>query len=405
MRILIIVDCYLPSRNSTAKLIHDLAVELCNQGHDPIIIAPEPDLERPRQISIENGITVVRVRTGRMKGVSKLVRAINELRLPSLLWKSGREFFKKNPCDLIVFHSPSIFFTPLVKKLKRMWKCGAYMILRDIFPQWAVDAGVFRKGLPYCFFKMIEKRQYDVANIIGVQSPANLKYFDNLRNKNKYRLEVLYNWASFKESIFTPQGHRKRLNLQGKVVFFYGGNIGVAQDMEAIIRLSEKLRNQPEIHFLLVGQGSEVPKLQATIRERNLTNISIHPAVRQDGYFAMLSEFDVGVITLDGNLKTHNFPGKMLGYMHFAMPILASINPGNDLIEVLEKANAALSCLAGQDDLLCEHALRLAEDAALRNKIGQNAKILLKNVFSVKKAASQIIASVDKIDIHFTKKV
>lgn len=395
MRILILVDCYLSSKNSTAKLIHDLAVELCNQGHDPIIVTPEPALDQPRQISNENGITVVRVRTGQIKGASKPVRAINEIRLPSVLWKSCREFFRKNPCDLIVFYSPSIFFTPLVKKLNRMWKCGAYMILRDIFPQWALDAGVLRKGLIYRFFKMIEKRQYDVANVIGVQSPANLQYFDNLNNGNKHRLEVLYNWATLEEKPVTFQDHRKRLNLQDKVVFFYGGNIGVAQDMDAIIRLSERLCNHPRIHFLLVGQGSEVPKLKTAIKKKNLVNISIHPAVKQEEYFAMLSEFDVGMITLDGNLKTHNFPGKMLGYMYFAKPILASINYGNDLIEVLKKSNAALSCLAGQDDLLCEHTLRLTEDAALRKKIGQNAKTLLENVFSVKKAASQIVASVD----------
>lgn len=395
MRILIIVDCYLPSKNSAAKLIHDLAVELCNQGHDPIIVTPEPALDQPRQISIENGITVVRVRTGRIKHVSKPVRAINETRLPSVLWKSCREFFRKNPCDLIVFYSPSIFFAPLVKKLKRLWKCKAYMILRDIFPQWAVDAGVLRKGMAYRFFKMIEKRQYDVANVIGVQSHANLQYFDNLSNGNKYRLEVLYNWATLEEKPVTFQDHRKRLNLQEKVVFFYGGNIGVAQDMDAIIRLSERLHNHPRIHFLLVGQGPEVPKLEAAIKKKNLVNISIHPAVKQEEYLAMLSEFDVGLITLDGNLKTHNFPGKMLAYMSFAKPMLASINPGNDLIDVLEKSNAALSCLAGQDDILCEYALRLSQDAALRTKIGLNGKNLLENVFSVKTAASQIVASVN----------
>jgi len=393
MRILIIVDCYLPSKKSSAQLIHDLAVELCRQGHNPIIIAPEPDLEQPQQITLENGITVVQVRTGRIKGVSKLVRAINELRLPSLLWKSGREFFQKNPCDLIVFYSPSIFFAPLVKKLKHLWRCRAYMILRDIFPQWAIDAGVLRKGLAYRFFKIIEKRQYEVADIIGVQSPANLKYFDNFSNKYIYHLEVLYNWATLTENTFKSQGHRKRLKLQDKVVFFYGGNIGVAQDMDAIIRLSEKLRNQPEIHFLLVGHGSEVPKLKAAIKRKKLANISIEPAVKQEDYFAMLSEFDVGMIALNGNLKTHNFPGKMLGYMLHSKPILASINPGNDLEHIILNAEAGFVSLAGDDGHLYDNAVRLMNDLTLRKKIGSNARALLASTFSAKNAALQITES------------
>lgn len=393
MRILIIVDCYLPSKKSSAKLIHDLAIELCSQGHNPIIIAPEPDLEQPRQISIENGITVVRVRTGRIKGASKLVRAINELQLPSLLWKSGREFFQKTPCDLIVFYSPSIFFAPLVKKLKHMWKCRAYMILRDIFPQWAVDAGVLKRGLAYRFFKIIEKRQYDVANVIGVQSPANLDYFAAQGDAAKYQIEVLYNWSTLKERSIPDSSYRRNLGLQDKIVFFYGGNIGIAQDMDCIIRLAEKMRSHHRAYFLLVGEGSEVPRLSAEIANRALTNIAIHHAVSQKEYLAMLSEFDVGMIALDGNLKTHNFPGKMLGYMYFSKPILASINPNNDLENILDGADAGLTCFANDDEKFYEHALRFVQDRELRIRKGRNARVLLESTFSSKKAASQIITS------------
>ena len=53
-------------------------------------------------------------------------------------------------------------------------------------------------------------------------------------------------------------------------------------------------------------------------------------------YLSMLSEFDVGLISLDYGLKTQNFPGKMLGYMYYSTPMLASINPGNDLKVILE---------------------------------------------------------------------
>jgi len=194
MRILILVDCYLPSTKSSAKLVHDLAVEWVRQGHEPVVAAPDDALSTPSEISSEEGVTVLRVRTGRIKGASKVRRAINEWRLPSVLWKAGKSFFRSHPCDLVVYYSPTIFFAPLVRRLKRMWRCSAVLVLRDIFPQWAVDAGVLRRGsLPWRFFRRVEFQQYAEADVICVQSPANLAYFEQQGLAGRYRLDVLYN--------------------------------------------------------------------------------------------------------------------------------------------------------------------------------------------------------------------
>ena len=73
------------------------------------------------------------------------------------------------------------------------------MILRDLFPQWALDAGILRKGLVYDYLKWKERQNHEAADIIGVQSPANLLYFRNNGLDKKYRLEVLYNWTALEE--------------------------------------------------------------------------------------------------------------------------------------------------------------------------------------------------------------
>lgn len=392
MKILIIADCYLPSTKSSAKLVHDLAAELFIKGNSVTVVVPDNTLNLPRSITCHEGITVVRVRSGKIKGAVKVIRAINEIRLSMIIWNSCKDYFSSNPCDFIIFYSPSIFFGPLVERLKKMWNCKAYLILRDIFPQWAIDAGVLRKGLAYRFFKLVEKHQYATADVIGVQSPANLDYFAAQGDATKYQIEVLYNWSTLKERFIPNSNYRQNLGLQNKIVFFYGGNIGIAQDMDCIVRLAEKMRNHPQAYFLLVGEGSEVPRLYAEIANRALTNIAIHPAVSQKEYSAMLSEFDVGMIALDGNLKTHNFPGKMLGYMYFSKPILASINPNNDLVNILDGADAGLTCFAGDDEKFYEHTLRLVEDRELRIRIGQNGRKLLEDNFCVTKTVSQILS-------------
>jgi glycosyltransferase involved in cell wall biosynthesis len=393
MRILLLVDCYLPSTKSSAKLIHDLALEMRALDHDVVVAAPDPGLETRCSVGVEEGITVLRARTGQIKGAVRVLRALNEARLSAVMWRAGRSFFREHPCDLIVYYSPTIFFGELVRRLKQLWNCPSYLILRDIFPQWAVDAGVLRRGsLPHRFFRRKELQQYDVADVIGVQSPANLHYFEQEGLAGRYRLEVLWHWAPRSHGELPRTNLRGELGLEGKVVFFYGGNIGVAQDMDNVLRLAESLRDEPDLYFLVLGEGSEVPRLKRTIASKGLSNVSIHSALDQKKYLAVLSEFDVGLITLDRGLRTQNLPGKMLGYMYFGMPTLASINPGNDLKQVLEEHDCGLVCINGEDERFRELALRLAREPELRRRIGENGRRLLSESFSTHRAATQILS-------------
>lgn len=392
MRILLLVVYYLPSTMSSATLINDLAVEFQRLGHEPIVVAPDESILQDHQVSCENGIKVLRVRTGKIKSATKFVRAFNEIRLSNIIWGKGKHFFDENPCDLIIYYSPTIFFSSLVKRLKKKFACPSYLILGDIFPQWAVETGVLRKGLIYRYFKYKELENYEAADIVRVQSPGNLLYFKENGLDKKYHLEVLYNWASETGEYFPPAAYRVSLGLQNKVVFFYGGNIGVAQDMDNIIRLAENLRNVPNAYFLLVGDGSEVKRLKAVIKMKNLSNIAIHDSVSHQEYMSMLSEFDVGLISLDRRLRSQNFPGKMLSYMYLGKPMLASINPGNDLKEMLEDKEAGLVCINGEDDIFAGYAKRLVSDENLRHQLGKNARALLEEKFSVSRAASQILS-------------
>lgn len=395
MHIAIIVDCYYPSSKSGAKLIHDLGVEMRQQGHHVTIITPSEHVTENLRVTYEEGLQVARIKTGKLKGTSKVVRAYREASLSAHLWRQGREFFRAQNCDLIIFYSPSIFFGALAAKLKALWRCPAYLILRDIFPQWAVDAGVLHKGLVYKFFRWKELAQYAAADVIGVQSPANLEYFTKQRWGQDYQLEVLYNWTTLDEPPLPAADYRRQLKLQDKVVFFYGGNIGVAQDMDNIVRLAASLQQERQVHFLLVGEGSEVARLKALVAAGNLKNIQLLPPIGQQEYLAMLSEFDVGLVSLDRRLRTQNFPGKILGYMSAAKPMLCSLNPGNDLKTMVEANEAGLCCDNGEDERLRQHALALTRDAGLRGRLGENARHLLKKNFSVAAIAGQILT-------HFT---
>jgi glycosyltransferase involved in cell wall biosynthesis len=106
----------------------------------------------------------------------------------------------------------------------------------------------------------------------------------------------------------------------------------------------------------------------------------------------MISEFDVGLISLDARLKTHNIPGKLLSYLYWGLPVLASVNPGNDLFDLLERRRAGFCVANGDDESLVTAAHRLADHPELRSAMGKNARQLLEDTFSVKVAAGQILA-------------
>ena len=140
MKLLLIIDDYLPlSTKVAAKMMHELALEFQKEGHEVTVLTPNPFQKKPLDVQNLDGIKILFFKSGEIKNINKFKRAINETLLSRLAYKSCKEHLSENPCDGIIYFSPSIFFGPLVKKVKNLWNCKTYLILRDIFPQWAVD--------------------------------------------------------------------------------------------------------------------------------------------------------------------------------------------------------------------------------------------------------------------------
>jgi glycosyltransferase involved in cell wall biosynthesis len=391
MRICIVVDDYWPdSVKVTAKMMHELAVEFVQSGHSVTVITPGVDNIQALAVSTLDGVTVCRFRSPKIKNTSMAKRLVNEFLLPYRAWAYGRQHFKAHPHDLIVYWSPSIFWTFLIKRLKSTWGAPAYMLLRDFFPQWVVDNGMLKEGSPITrFFRFFEKLNYDAADVIALQSPKNIEWFASTQRTHT-PLTLLYNWAKDKP-IKTPTGlYRDRLGLNGKVVFFYGGNIGHAQDMMNIVNLARQLKDHPTAHLLLVGRGDEYTLVEQAIAQESLQNITLLPSVTQGEFELMLSEFDVGLFSLHRDHASHNFPGKLLAYMVQGLPILGSVNQGNDLKEVIEGSHAGYVTINGDHEGLVKNAIQLL-DKQKRSSMGDHSKKLLHSTFAVQSIVKSII--------------
>jgi glycosyltransferase involved in cell wall biosynthesis len=170
--------------------------------------------------------------------------------------------------------------------------------------------------------------------------------------------------------------------------------MGVAQGVDTILDLLRAMRAHTEVRFLLVGQGSEIRRMERAIADEGLDNVRLLSAVDQRTYLSMLPEADVGLLSLARELKTHNVPGKALPYMYFSLPILASLNPGNELSADVDAYQAGICVESGDMQALVEGAVRLAKDSELRRRFGKNARHLLEVRFSATAAAKQVARNV-----------
>ena len=195
--IVLVADTYPPSRNSAALQLRDLAIEFYRQGVNVTVISADSDVYEQSFVTVSNGINVLRLKTLRHKNMGRIRRAVAEIFLPIFMIKNLRKSeFRDVKWDAIVWYSPSIFIGPFIYYLKIRNACPTYLILRDIFPTWALDLELIKKGITYYLFRFFERFQYSIADYIGVQAHGNLNYFNSSFNFGYKRIEVLHNWLS-----------------------------------------------------------------------------------------------------------------------------------------------------------------------------------------------------------------
>lgn len=400
MKIALFPDDYLPDSTLVhAKMFHELALEFLRIGHHPIIITPSHGKQTTRlKVEFIDGVEVWRFRNPPMRGQGKVKRLISESLLSFNAYMALKNAKDLQSFDLCVNYSPTIFFGPLMHWFKKKVGTFNYLVLRDMFPQWVIDEGLISDKSPITsYLRFFERLNYNASDCIGLMSPANIVYFSSL-NPRYNNLQVLRNWAEIKPNNYSSVliNIRKQYNLSGKVIYFYGGNIGHAQDMSNLLRLVKKMAIYPQAHFLFIGQGDEFELVKNKKTIDNLNNLTLLPSISQEAYKEVLTQVDIGLFSLAKTHKAHNFPGKLLGYMLQSLPILGSVNKGNDVIDFINGEGAGWAFINGDDDSLLNAALCLLNDRDQRIAMGNRGFEVLKEYFSVEAAAQQIIHAVRK---------
>jgi glycosyltransferase involved in cell wall biosynthesis len=370
-----------------------LSREFVRQGHELTVLLPSAQQEEPWRIEDVDGVRVIRLRGPRTKDIGYARRVIGEFSMPFAMRRNlGASPWAHERWDGVVWYSPSIFHGPLVKSLKRANRCKGYLVIRDIFPEWAVDMGLMRRGLPYMFLAAVARYQYSIADVIGVQTVGNRAYFESWAQKPGRKLEVLQNWLD------APRSTRCSIRLEetaiaGRKVFVYAGNMGVAQGMDILLELAQKLSAREDVGFLFVGRGSDASRLKLNAQVRGLNNVLFFDEIHPDEIPDLYESCHIGIVALDPRHKSHNIPGKFLTYMQSGLPVLANINAGNDLAAVIRRENVGKVCESNDIDELVGLAQVLLEQIDTDESLSQRCHSLFDREYSVRQAVQQIVSA------------
>ena len=380
-----------PLVTSAAVQLRDLAREFAALGHRPVVIVPSSLSEEYSKTELFEGVEVLRLDAPPTRGPSFVRRAFAEMWLPFAMLRSLRKSaFRSAKWDLLVWYSPPIFFGPLIWALRRSSGARTYLILRDIFPEWAVDIGLLRKGPVYLVFKAVAAFQYAMAEVIGVQTPSNLAYLSKWESPTR-RLEVLHNWLAVTPNVGCSIVVDKTA-LAGRKIFVYIGNMGVAQGMDILIDLADNLRDRQDIGFLFVGRGTELPRLVSETASRGLNNVLFFGEIDPSEIPGLLAQCHVGLVALHPDHKTHNIPGKFVSYAQFGLPVLARVNAGTDMAHLIETHGLGKVHVGDSVEELKRLAVELADDDDGRSLMAERGRAMGREMFSPAAAARQITA-------------
>lgn len=252
-----------------------------------------------------------------------------------------------------MYSTPPITLGNVVAYIKKRDGAKSYLLLKDIFPQNAVDIGMMSKtgakGLLFKHFRRQEKKLYALSDRIGCMSQANVDYV--LRHNpevNPSKVEICPNSIEVQDMSITPEQRREIREKYGipqdKKVFVYGGNLGRPQGIPFIIECLRKLKNHPQAYFLIVGDGTEFGKLQAFMDEAKPENMKLLKRLPKEDYDRMVAACDVGLIFLDHRFTIPNFPSRLLAYMQAGLPVLAATDPNTDVGQVITEGGFGWWC-------------------------------------------------------------
>ena len=381
----------------TGGISSDLINALIGAKHEVVICCADSKYEEIRVCT--DGIKKVEIKVPNQFGANIIKKGLVILRLQNVIKKAIKKYLSNENIELVLYATPPITFANVIKYCKKKFGCKSYLMLKDIFPQNAVDLQMMSKtgltGIIYKIFRAKEKKLYKYSDAIGCMSQANIDYLkahnEGLEGK---RIELFPNAVQVDDQVVPKKTSGKDLLLKygistDKLVFIYGGNLGKPQGLDFLAKgIKETCKNE-NVYFIIIGKGSEKNKLFEALK--GVDNVLTLEALPKEEYEKLCAQCDVGMVMLDKRFTIPNYPSRMLSYMQNAMPIFACTDKNTDVKQLIEEqAKCGKWCYS--DDI---EAFKTCVDWFVENrdkleKMGENGYFYMTKHFNVEENVKKL---------------
>ena len=389
----------------THGIYADLLRELVSEGHSLYVISP---VEAKKNINTyiinEDGCQILKLKIGNTQKTNTIEKGISTLLIEPQFKNAIKNYFSNIKFDLVLYSTPPITFVSAIEYVKKRDCAKTYLLLKDIFPQNAVDIGMMSKtgfkGLIYKYFRRKEKRLYHVSDWIGCMSQANTEFIlSNNTEVEPSKVEICPNSVEVVDKSvdnLTRVGIRQKYNIPtDKRIIVYGGNLGKPQDIPYLIKSIDKCKYIDNIFFLVVGDGVDYKLLENYLYQKKPKNIILMKRLPKEDYDLLISSCDIGLIVLDHRFTIPNFPSRLLGYMQARLPVLALTDTNTDVGKVIVDGGFGWWCESKDPqeaaDIIKEIS-RLSLDKC--KEYGENGFQYLCNNYQAKQAVKIIMDSI-----------
>ena len=383
----------------------DLLRYFRDQGHNVYTVGSYEKREgKETELKEDHGAKMLYVKIGNLTQTNLIEKGVSTVRVESQYLSAIKKYFSKVKFDLVLYSTPPITLVKVVEYVKRRDGAKTYLLLKDIFPQNAVDLGMMSenglKGLLYKYFRKKEKELYKVSDYIGCMSQANVDYvISHNPEVDPATVEICPNCVEPIDKSVSQDIKitiRKKYDIPvDKKVFIYGGNLGKPQGISFLIECLKRQKDNNNVYFVVVGSGTEYPKLESFIKEYKPTNIQLMKRLPKEDYDTMVGACDVGMIFLDHRFTIPNFPSRLLSYMQAKIPVLAVTDPNTDIGNVIVEGGFGWWCESNNTEMFNENiesALNINEDQIIDIK-EKEWSYLIDN-YSTTKGYNTIIARI-----------
>lgn len=372
-----------------SSIYYDLMQEFVANGHEvTIAYAREKRLNLKTELYTQNNMRYLGIRTGNISKNKNLIeKGISLLSIDPLFKHNIKKYLGHESFDLVLYSTPPITFIRTLKYLRSSSKdIYIYLMLKDIFPQNAVDIEMMKENsLIHRFFKRKEKILYNLVDKVGVMSPANKDYFIKHNPEHENIVEILPNAIKLRD--ISLNYTREDFGISSdKVVFVYGGNLGYPQAIEFLVECAKSIEDLENVEFVVAGTGSKQNIIEEYIERNNPKNFKYLGQLPKDKYDELVFNCDVGLIFLDYRFTIPNYPQRLLSYMQAKLPIVSVSDIATDIGSIAEENHYGFHVDSTDTEAFRDVILKLSTDKKLIEQMGNKAYSYLVEQYTVESA-------------------